>query len=119
MKAPRWSGSAAAARARRPRWAGDRGVVSVEMAGFIIPTMILVMVMLYSAFNLVMASIDVTSAAAAAARAASLQRSAPAAIAAAYSAAADDLAAHTVTCADLSVVTDTSRWQPGGPVTVT
>jgi len=97
----------------------DRGVVSVEMAGFVIPTMVMVMVILYCAFNLVTASIDLTTAAASAARAASLQRSAAAASAAAQTAAADDLAAHTVTCAQLTVVTDTSRWEPGGAVTVT
>jgi hypothetical protein len=87
--------------------------------GFVIPTMILVVVILYSAFNLVMASMDVTAAASAAARAASLQRSAPGATAAAQNAAAADLNAHQVTCAQLRVDTDTSRFHPAGAVSVT
>jgi hypothetical protein len=97
----------------------DRGVTSIEMLGFVIPGSIAAIVVAYSAFNIGLSSIDVTSASAAAARAASQQRTAPAAVAAARQAAADNLAAGSVTCAQLDVITDTSRWGRGGSVTVT
>jgi hypothetical protein len=97
----------------------DRGVTSIEMVGFVIPGSVAVIVIAYSAFNIGLSSIDVTSASAAAARAASLQRTAPAAVVTARQAAADDLAAGSVTCAQLDVITDTSRWGRGGSVTVT
>lgn len=105
-------------RRRRPTMR-ERGAMSVEMAGFVLPGIVLALVIIYSAFNLGLSSLDVTSASAAAARAASLQRSAPAAASAARQAAADDLAARSVTCATLQVSTDTSRWRRGGSVTVT
>jgi hypothetical protein len=98
---------------------GDRGVTSIEMVGFVIPGSVAVIVIAYSAFNIGLSSIDVNSASAAAARAASLQRTAPAAVETARQAAADDLAAGSVTCAQLDVITDTSRWGRGGSVTVT
>ena len=97
----------------------DRGVTSIEMVGFVIPASVAAIVIAYSAFNLGLSSIDVTAASAAAARAASLQRSAPAAAVAARQAAADNLAARSLTCAQLDVTTDTSRWGRGGSGTVT
>src|SRR5258706_9855820 len=105
-------------RLRRPRRGTadrrDRGAMSVEMIGFVIPGSIAAIVVAYSAFNIGLSSIDVTSASAAAARAASLQRSSSAAAEAASQAAADNLAAGSVTCAQLGVITDTSRWGRGG-----
>jgi hypothetical protein len=40
-------------------------------------------------------------------------------VTAAQQAAEDDLAGRAVTCANLTVITDTSRWGRGGSVTVT
>ena len=96
----------------------DRGSVSVELAGFVLPAMLLVIVIVAAAFNLSISRLDLESASAAAARAASLQRSAPAAVTAARQAAEADLAGRSITCAQLTVTTDTSRWRRGGSVTV-
>jgi len=54
-----------------------------------------------------------------AARAASIQRSAPTAIAAAQSTAASALSSAGVTCQSLTVETSIGRMQPGGTVSVT
>jgi len=62
--------------------------------------------------------IDVGNAAASAARAASLQRSAGQASTAATQTATDDLAAAHSACRDIAVTVDTSNWRPGGTVTV-
>ena len=106
----------------RPRtravWLNDRGSVSVELAGFVLPALLLVVVIVAAAFNLSISRLDLESASATAARAASLQRNAPAAIAAAQQAAEADLAGRSITCAKLTVTTDTSRWGRGGSVTV-
>jgi len=97
----------------------DRGVTSLEMVGFVVPAMVATIVIVYTAFVVGLAGIDVTDAAAAAARAASLQPTSAGAGAAALQAAAEDLAAKSVTCAHLEVNTDTSQWRRGGSVTVT
>jgi len=100
-------------------WRGDGGSVSVELAGFVLPAMLLVIIIVAAAFNLSISRLDLESASAAAARAASLQRSAPAAVTAARQAAEADLAGRSITCANMTVTTDTSRWARGGSVTVT
>jgi hypothetical protein len=101
---------------RRPgrRPGGDRGSVSVEIA-LSVPLMVLLLFILAAAVHLGRAAIDVNSAAAAAARAASLARTAPAATTAARNAATADLAGQ---CASLSVTVDTSAFHRGGAVTV-
>ncbi len=78
--------------------------------------MVLLLFLLTAAVHLGRAAIDVNSAAAAAARAASLARTAPAATTAARNAATADLAGQ---CASLSVTVDTSAFHRGGAVTVT
>ena len=96
---------------------GDRGSVSVEIA-LSVPLMVLLLLLflLTAAVHLGRAAIDVNSAAAAAARAASLARTAPAATTAARNAASADLAGQ---CASVSVTVDTSVFHRGGAVTVT
>ncbi len=103
--------------AHRPRCRsdGDRGSVTVEIA-LAVPLMVLLLFLLTAAVHLGRAAIDVNSAAAAAARAASLARTAPAATTAARNAATADLAAQ---CASVSVTVDTSAFHRGGTVTVT
>lgn len=98
---------------------GDRGSWSVEVAGFFLPCMLLAIVVVAAAFQLAISRLDLESASAAAARAASLQRSATAATTAALQAAETNLAGRSITCAELVVEVDTSRWQRGGSVTVT
>ncbi len=93
---------------------GDRGSVTVEIA-LAVPLMVLLLFLLTAAVHLGRAAIDVNSAAAAAARAASLARTAPAATTAARNAATADLAGQ---CASLSVTVDTSAFHRGGTVTV-
>jgi Flp pilus assembly protein TadG len=99
--------------ARRRR--GDRGSVTVEIA-LAVPLMVLLLFLLTAAVHLGRAAIDVNSAAAAASRAASLARTAPAATIAARNAATADLAGQ---CATVSVTVDTSAFHRGGAVTVT
>jgi len=97
----------------------DRGSASVELAGFVLPVMLLAIVIVAAAFNLSISRLDLQSASASAARAASLQRSAPAAATAARQAAEADLAGRSITCSQLTVTTDTRAWRRGGAVTVT
>ncbi len=101
----------APARSRR----SDHGSVSVEIA-LSVPLIVLLLFLLTAAVHLGRAAIDVNSAAAAAARAASLSRSAPAATMAARNAATANLAGQ---CASVSVTVDTSAFHRGGAVTVT
>lgn len=93
--------------------------MSVELAGFVLPAMLLAVIAVAAAFHLSVAKLDVESAAAAAARAASLQRSPATAVTAAQDAAAADLAGRSVTCTVLDVAVDTTRFTRGGSVTVT
>jgi Flp pilus assembly protein TadG len=114
-------------RKRVPSWVAgvagrcrdERGAVSVELAGFVLPAMLVAIVIVAAAFNLAISRLDLETASAAAARAASLQRSSAAAARAAQQAAQADLAGRTITCANLTVTTDLTRWRPGGSVTVT
>ena len=98
---------------------GDRGSITVELAGFVLPAMVLAIIISAGLFNLAVSRLDLEFTAAAAARAASLQRTPAAAANAAQDAASTDLAARSITCNDLTVTTDVSRWQRGGSVTVT
>lgn len=96
------------------RLGGDRGSVGVELA-IGIPLAVLFIFLVVGAFHLGQANIDVNAAAAAASRAASISRTAPAADAAARDAATANL---TGRCASVSVVVDTSQFHRGGQVTV-
>jgi Flp pilus assembly protein TadG len=102
------------ARQPRRRLGSERGSVAVEIA-LAVPLMVLLLFLLTAAVHLGRAAIDVNSAAAAAARAASLARTGPAATTAARNAATADLAGQ---CASLSVSVDTSAFHRGGTVTV-
>jgi Flp pilus assembly protein TadG len=104
---------------QRIRHCPDRGTVTVELAGFVLPAMLAVIVISAGLFNLSVSRLDLEFTAAAAARAASLQRTPTAASSAALAAAGTDLAARAITCNSLSVATDVSRWRRGGSVTVT
>jgi Flp pilus assembly protein TadG len=104
---------------RRVGRRGDEGSVAVEVAGFVLPVMLLAVIAVAAAFHLSIARLDVQSAAASAARAASLQRNATAAFTAAWDAAQADLTGRAITCAYLDVAVDTSRFTRGGSVTVT
>lgn len=100
-------------------WRGDRGSIAVETAGFVLPALLVCVLIVAAAFNLSVARLDLEAASAAAARAASLQRTPDAATTAAEQAARDNLANRPVTCTDLQVTVDTSQWRRGGSVTVT
>ncbi len=97
----------------------DRGSVSVELAGFVLPAMLVAIVIVTAAFTLSISRLDLESASAAAARAASLERNRDAAEDAAQQAAEDNFAGRNVTCANPTVETDLSRWGRGGSVSVT
>ena len=101
---------------RRPAGArrDDTGSVAVEIA-LGVPIGVLVIFLVVAAFHLGRATIDVNSAAAAAARAGSLARSPAAAASAARTAATASLAGQ---CATVSVSVDTSNFRRGGTVTV-
>jgi Flp pilus assembly protein TadG len=106
-------------RFRIRRFGDDRGSFAVESAGFVLPALLVCVVIVAGAFNLSVARLDLETASAAAARAASLQRSPDSAATAARQTAESNLASRDITCADLSVTTDLSRWGRGGSVTVT
>jgi Flp pilus assembly protein TadG len=76
---------------------------------------LLLLFLVVGAFHLARANLDVNSAAAAASRAASLTRTAPAALTAARDSATADLAGQ---CAAVDVSVDTSHFQRGGAVRV-
>ena len=97
----------------------DSGSMMVELAGFLLPAIVLVMAISVGALNLSVSRMDLDFTSAAAARAASLQRNPDAARSAALQAARADLASRSITCADLKTDVDFSRWHRGGAVTVT
>jgi Flp pilus assembly protein TadG len=103
---------------RRHR-ARDQGSASVEVIGFFFPMILMSIIVVAAAFNLSVSRLDLESASAAAARAASLQRNSAAAVTAADQAARNNLAGKAITCADLRVDTDVSQFRRGGTVTVT
>lgn len=110
---PRGLRRAATRAAQRLR--GDQGSVAVELA-IAIPMLVLVVLIVAATFVMGRATVDVNSAAAAGARAASLARNGNAATSAATSAARANLAGR---CARLSIDVATGGFRRGGQVRVT
>jgi Flp pilus assembly protein TadG len=98
-----------------PCTAHDGGSIAVEMA-LAVPLLVVLLLVLIGAFHLGRGILDVNTAAAAGARAASLARTTSTARTAAADAATADLAGR---CAHLGVDVDTSAFHRGGSVTVT
>ncbi|MGH3719419.1 MAG: TadE/TadG family type IV pilus assembly protein [Pseudonocardiaceae bacterium] len=100
-------------------WWNDRGSVAAEItvvAPVLIMLLVLVAVVIHRGVD---ARIRLDDAAHQAARAATLQRSAPAAVIAARSTAQGALSSAGVVCRSVGVNTDTAGLVPGGTVTVT
>lgn len=100
-------------------WRADDGSVAAEVtiaAPFLVMLLVFVAVVIHRGVD---ARIRIDDAAHQAARAASIERSPTAAIAAAQSTAASALSSAGVTCASLSVSTSTGGLRPGGTVGVT
>ncbi|RMH80583.1 MAG: pilus assembly protein [Actinomyces sp.] len=102
----------------RPVVRADRGSVAVEVA-VIAPALLFLMLLVVYAGRIAEADGNVERAATAAARAASLRQRPADATADARQAAADNLSAAGLRCTDLTVEVDTSRFVPGGTVSVT
>lgn len=101
--------------ARPRRCGGAGGSVTVEMA-LATPLLVLFLLFAVACGRLVTAQLDVDAAAHAAARAASLARTIPAALADARRAATDTLAAHGATCRTPTVRVALDGLRPGGGV---
>jgi len=100
-------------------WRGDRGCVAAEVT---VAAPVLVMLLVFIAVLIhrgVDARLRLEDAAHQAARAASVERTIPAAATAARSTAATALSAAGLACQSLHVETDASGLAPGGAVTVT
>ncbi|MFI6098188.1 TadE/TadG family type IV pilus assembly protein [Lentzea sp. NPDC051213] len=100
-------------------WRDDRGSVAAEVT---LVTPVLIMLMVFVAVVVhrgVDARLRLNDAAHQSARAASIARTDPAAVAAAHSTAANALASAGVVCQSLGVDTATGGLRPGGAVTVT
>jgi len=116
---PGFSGSGSSAMTFPARLRRDEtGGVVAELV-LLTPLLILVLLFVVALGRLAGARIDVNGAAAQAARAASIARDPTTAIAMAQQTAAAALGSDNVTCAQLSVSTDTAQFQPGGLVAVT
>ncbi len=102
---------------RAPNRAHMQGSATVEIA-LLAPVLILFVLFSVAAGRLVLARQEVDSAAADAARAASVANSVPLAIEAATSAATSDLSTHGVACSPLNAVVETGAFIPGGVVSV-
>jgi len=102
----------------RLRRTGDAGSATVE---FVILAPLLVALVLFVALcgRLVTAQLDLDAAAHGAARAASIDRTIPAATADARQTALDTLTARGITCGAPTVTVNTDNLRPGGAVTVT
>ena len=100
------------------RAGGEDGAVATELV-LLTPLLVVMLVFVVALGRLAGARIDVDGAAAQAARAASIARSPTAAAAMARQTAADALSSDHVTCAALTVTTDTAGFAPGGQVAVT
>ncbi len=96
----------------------ETGSVVAELV-LLTPLLILVLLFVVALGRLAGARIDVDGAAAQAARAASIARDPATAAAMAQQTATAALGSDNVTCAQLSVSTDTAQFQPGGVVAVT
>jgi Flp pilus assembly protein TadG len=100
-------------------WRDDRGSAAAEIT-VITPLLIMLLVLVAVVIHRgVDARLRLDDAAHQAARAASMQRSAPTAISAARSTAQSALSTAGVVCRTVRVNTDTARLVPGGTVTVT
>ena len=117
-----WAQHARSGHAGRPRRLGrrDTGSGTVEMV-ILAPCLILVLLLVIAVGRIAGANNTVDAAAYAAARAASISRSAPAARAAAYTAANTALTQQGVFCSGLQVNVDTSQFSTpaGQPASVT
>ncbi len=102
----------------RQRSHGESGAVATELV-LLTPLLILMLLFVVALGRLAGARLDVDGAAAQAARAASIARDPATASAMAQQIATAALGSDGVTCANLSVSTDTSQFEPGGSVAVT
>ena len=102
----------------RHRLSGDTGSVTVELV-LVTPLFILFLLFVVALGRLASSRIDVSGAAAQAARAASIARDPGDATAAAEQTATAALADENITCANLAVSTNTSGFVAGGTVSVT
>src|SRR4051794_19985731 len=130
MTNPVWHNPARPLTARPPvicrltrRWRqlagrGDTGSSTAELA-LLTPLLIGLLLLVVLCGRLVSAQLDVDAAAHGAARAASISRSVPAAVADARRTALDTLAAQDLACHDPTVTVDTAGLRPGAAVTVT
>jgi Flp pilus assembly protein TadG len=108
----RWAGWAA-------WWRADRGSVAAEVtlvAPFLVMLLVFVAVVIHRGVD---ARLRIDDAAHQAARAASIQRTSPTAVAAAQSTASRALSSAGITCQSLGVDTAVGGLRPGGTVTVT
>jgi Flp pilus assembly protein TadG len=96
----------------------DRGSVTTELV-IVTPLLLLLLLFVVALGRMAGSRIDINGAASEAARSASIARTPLAAQDAARQTATAALADQHVTCASLDVTTDTSRFVPGGTVTVT
>jgi Flp pilus assembly protein TadG len=109
-----------ASRPREPRRLGgdETGSVTTELV-LLTPLLILFLLFVVALGRLAGARLDVDGAAAQAARAASIARDPAGATVMAQQTATAALGSDHVTCAQLTVNTDTTRFVPGGSVAVT
>jgi hypothetical protein len=98
---------------------GDAGSVSTEIVLTYVPLMVLAVLAIVACLRLVSADSDVHSAAAAAARQASLARTPAGAVAGGQDAAAATLQGRDITCQPHTVTVNTAAMAPGGQVAVT
>jgi Flp pilus assembly protein TadG len=97
---------------------GEEGSVATELV-LLTPLLVLMLLFVVALGRTVSARMEVDGAAAQAARAASIARDPATATAMAEQAATTALGSDHVTCADLTVTTDTADFAPGGQVAVT
>jgi Flp pilus assembly protein TadG len=97
---------------------GESGAVATELV-LLTPLLIVMLLFVVALGRLAGARLDVDGAAAQAARAASIARDPATASALAQQTVTAALGSDGVTCANLSVNTDTSQFEPGGSVAVT
>lgn len=105
------------ARRRRRSGGGESGGASVELV-LLTPLLLLVLLFVVALGRLVSARLEVDTAAAQAARVASMARDPATATMLARQLAAATLAVHHLSCAPLSVSVDTGAFAPGGTVAV-
>jgi Flp pilus assembly protein TadG len=98
--------------------ASDAGSVSLEMALLYIPLMVLAALVVVMCVRIASAASDVNSAAAAAARQASIARSTSGAVSGGRDGAGATLDARRIPCQPRTVSVDTSAMAPGGSVAV-